>query len=129
MKAILNLITIIFLSLRPAEAREVPSDGQQPFSGQSVIDMGHIMKDRRMNSKVICLINTGDSPLHILDIDTGCDCITACYPSWSIPKGGKFTIRIRLDAKKTGKGAILRTLTVYTEGHQPIRILLLAEKS
>ncbi len=48
------------------------------------------------------LKNTGNRPLMISSVDTGCGCMVASYPTEAIEPGDKFTVSVTYDARMMG---------------------------
>ncbi len=77
------------------------AQAQKIQASSTVVDMGQV-QFYLPTSGVFELKNTGNKPLEISKIDTGCGCVVANYPTRSIGPGEQFTIQVTYDAKFMG---------------------------
>ena len=67
------------------------------------------------------LKNTGNKPLNISKVDTGCGCTVATYPTKPIASGEAFTIKVTYDARMMGH--FDRVIDVFSNGSsKPLRL-------
>ena len=78
-------------------------------------------------NKLIEIVNTGNKPLKILKVVSGCDCVTASYDSILIQPGGKGEITIEMDPKNL-VGKQVKSITVIADSFpRTKRLVLTAE--
>lgn len=69
-------------------------------------------KDKKSHTFVFT--NTGNAPLVILHIATGCGCTTTSYTKEPIQPGKKGEIKVQFDGSGLRPGVFRKTITVYT---------------
>lgn len=116
-----------------------PKEGTINYSGitlemplkdsvQATVDTIHMgnMRQGEIIKSGFQLRNTGDRPLVIISIVTGCGCTTSQYDTKPIGVGQERTIGLNFDSK--GRyGTQLKTIEIITSDHQVGRIMMLGE--
>lgn len=82
------------------------------FDHQS-FDFGKFPKKKK-KSHTFVFTNTGNAPLVILHIATGCGCTTTSYTKEPIQPGKKGEIKVQFDGSGLRPGIFRKTVTVYT---------------
>lgn len=118
------IISIFLLCCQPLAARQEllyaqPSQSQQQAEAPAADfsfpyqthDFGKITKKQ---SHAFEVTNTGNAPLVIKHVATGCGCTTVEYPRQPIPPGHTARIIIAFDPASQRKGAFRKSITIYT---------------
>jgi hypothetical protein len=86
---------------------------QVDYITPQLIDLGKL-KEGTVVQDSIRLINTGNSPIHIDRIRTGCGCTVAQIPDKKVPPGDTATVSFTLNTKRF-RGVIRKTLRIIYE--------------
>lgn len=114
MRKILPLVAFVVMA--------TSANAQKITATSSVVDMGQV-QFYSPTSGVFDLQNTGNKPLTISQVDTGCGCTLASYPKKAISAGEKFTIKVTYDARMMGH--FDRVIEVYSNGSKkPLQLNL-----
>lgn len=112
MKKILPLVAFAFLA--------TGANAQKIKATSSVVDMGQV-QFYTPTSGVFELKNEGNKPLRISQVETGCGCTVATYPTNAIGGGESFTIKVTYDARMMGH--FDRIIEVHSNGSKkPLRL-------
>ena len=76
-------------------------------------DFGKFSKKKKQQH-IFTFTNTGNAPLVILHIATGCGCTTTSYTKEPILPGKKGEIKVQFDGSGLRPGVFRKTITVYT---------------
>lgn len=76
-------------------------------------DFGKFSKKKKQQH-IFTFTNTGNAPLVILHIATGCGCTTTSYTKEPILPGKKGEIKVQFDGSGLRPGVFRKTVTVYT---------------
>ncbi len=77
------------------------AEAQKIKASLQMLNIGQVKYCQPANG-VFELKNTGNKPLVISDVDTGCGCTVASYPTEPIEPGDMFTISVTYDARMMG---------------------------
>lgn len=83
------------------------------------IDFGNFPKGT-VNTNTFEIINTGNNPLVITDIDTTCGCTTAMYDKKSAKPGDILRVKVTVTPKDTG--FFDETITVRCNTNRPVKV-------
>ncbi len=120
MKYLLTMIFSLFLLASFGEERDFFPDElkQSDFSfAHHSHDFGKFPKKKK-KSHTFVFTNTGNAPLIILHIATGCGCTTTSYTKDPIQPGKKGEIKVQFDGSGLRPGVFRKTITVYTNSRK-----------
>lgn len=110
-----KLYTLVAFAMMMAGA-----NAQKITTTSPVVDMGQV-QFYSPTSGVFELKNTGNKPLQISKVDTGCGCTVATYPTKAISAGESFTIKVTYDARMMGH--FDRVIEVFSNASKnPLRL-------
>lgn len=116
MKYLLSIIFTLFFLVSFGEERDIFSDElkQSDFSfDHQSFDFGKFPRKKKKTHTFV-FTNTGNAPLLILHIATGCGCTTTSYTKEPIQPGKKGEIKVQFDGSGLRPGVFRKTVTVYT---------------
>ncbi len=109
----ITLIVLFLLSCLFLTAKQSDDNAPRPdfeFKEQTH-DFGKITKKQ---SHTFVVTNTGDAPLVLVHIATGCGCTTTEYSKDPIPPGKSGRVVVSYDPATQRPGAFRKSITVYT---------------
>lgn len=105
------LPTLVFPQEKSMQQKEVK---QPDFEfDHHTFDFGKFLKKDK-KSHTFIFTNTGNAPLVILHIATGCGCTTTSYAKEPIQPGKKGEIKVQFDGSGLRPGVFRKTVTIYT---------------
>lgn len=102
---------------RPAEAPEARLD-------RSVVDLGQVKIGSRVSAEV-SIVNTGNAPLIVTEVMSGCGCMTALYPKNPLAPGGRGMIGVQLWIKTPGPFRHVAEVVYNGRGSEPTRLTVI----
>lgn len=116
-------LIISFLLLLPplpgkAEVHDIPVAIEQTHKGpatkfdKQTHDFGRIRRNE-VKTHTFYVTNTGDEPLLIYHVETGCGCTTTSYTTKSIKPGKRGKVTVEFNPASVAPGAFRKVITVY----------------
>lgn len=116
MKRITLMLTLIFFSIGLANAQNQTSvknvDGAVITVDVNTYDFGKVKKSKEPIQHIFTLKNTGNKPLIIQRVQTGCGCAKSEYTSEPILPGKEGQITLLYDVNSIGK--FNRRITIFS---------------
>lgn len=114
-------LTSMFFSVATLKATEknvffscVQNENVPDFSfDHHTFDFGKFPKKEK-KSHTFVFTNTGNAPLVILHIATGCGCTTTSYTKEPIQPGKKGEVKVQYDGSGQRAGMFRKSVTIYT---------------
>ncbi|WP_029905857.1 DUF1573 domain-containing protein [Prevotella sp. 10(H)] len=113
-KAVIILFAFLFsIGLSHAQEKQTAKKGKPEITLCEVAhNFGKIEKSKKLVTHDFILKNTGDAPLIVQRVITGCGCAKADYPNAPILPGKEGKITIKYETTTTG--VFNKTMTVFS---------------
>lgn len=109
-KALFTIISVLLCSTIAAQSNNAKAEIK--FDA-TTIDAGTFPADSAIIKYEFVYTNTGDAPLYIHKVTTGCGCTRTEFSSAPLMPGKKDTIHVTYDGTKKYPGPMRRSVTVH----------------
>lgn len=117
MRRIFSMICAVAVCVACALAKDNTKDFAQATFPDQTCDLGFIKEEKGLVKCEFEVVNTGTSPLIIIDVKTSCGCTHPDYPKRPINPGKKAKIKVTYNPAGTS-GGFRKSITVKTNGKE-----------